>query len=133
MTLEWILIFGAVAGLAASSVLIVQRVLDDTSELPADPATRVIDADIAAAFLATEANAAALDAAVSGTTYDAAADAPFRTRCETDLESAFRDVLDDVTPRPPQWTPPVADSAANPPEITTHAQCRLTVKPGLGN
>ncbi len=56
ITLEWLLVVGAIAGLAASSVLIVQRVVDDTSEVPADPAVRLIDAEIAAAFVAAEAN-----------------------------------------------------------------------------
>ena len=58
MTLEWLLIVGAVAGLAASSVLAVQQVLDDTSEVPVDPLVRVLEADIAAAFVAADAQAA---------------------------------------------------------------------------
>ena len=58
ITLEWLLIVGAVAGLAATSVLAVQRVLDDTSEVPVDPLVRVLEADIAAAFIAADANTA---------------------------------------------------------------------------
>ena len=58
ITLEWLLIVGAVAGLAASSVLAVQRVLDDTSEVPVDPLVRVLEADIAAAFVTADAQAA---------------------------------------------------------------------------
>ena len=42
ITLEWLLIVGAVAGLAATSVLAVQRVVDDTSEVPVDPLVRVL-------------------------------------------------------------------------------------------
>ena len=56
MTLEWLLIVGAIAGLAATSVLAVQRVLDDTSEVPVDPLVRVLEADIAAAFVAADAD-----------------------------------------------------------------------------
>ena len=55
MALEWLLIFGAVAGLAASTALVVQRVADDTAERPADPGVRLIDAEIAAAHIAAEA------------------------------------------------------------------------------
>ena len=64
ITLEWLLIVGAVAGLAATSVLAVQRVVDDTSEVPVDPLVRVLEADIAAAFIAADATAwrASLDA-----------------------------------------------------------------------
>ena len=58
ITLEWLLIVGAIAGLAATSVLAVQRVLDDTSEVPVDPLVRVLEADIAAAFVAADAQAA---------------------------------------------------------------------------
>ena len=60
ITLEWLLIVGAIAGLAATSVLAVQRVLDDTSEVPVDPLVRVLEADIAAAFVAADADTAAL-------------------------------------------------------------------------
>ena len=58
ITLEWLLIVGAIAGLAATSVLAVQRVLDDTSEVPVDPLVRVLEADIAAAFIAADADTA---------------------------------------------------------------------------
>ena len=58
ITLEWLLIVGAVAGLAATSVLAVQRVVDDTSEVPVDPLVRVLEADIAAAFIAADADTA---------------------------------------------------------------------------
>ena len=84
VTLEWLLIVGAIAGLAASSVLVVQRVLDDSAELPADPAVRVIDADIAAAFLAREADAAALSGPTDW--------ADFELRC-ANLSSTFGDVV----------------------------------------
>ena len=118
ITLEWLLIVAAVAGLAASSVLAVQTVLDDTSELPADPHVRVIDADIAAALLAAEANAAELSESYS--------DAVFRPRCETDLYSAFRDVAERAV-----WTPPVT-AAPDPPTLATRAKCAVELRAGLG-
>ena len=58
ITLEWLLVVGAIAGLAASSVVIVQQVLDDHSEVPADPLVRMLEADVAAAWVAAEAQAA---------------------------------------------------------------------------
>ena len=65
ITLEWLLIVGAIAGLAATSVLAVQQVLDDTSEVPVDPLVRVLEADIAAAFVAADADTAAFDESLS--------------------------------------------------------------------
>ena len=123
VTLEWLLLVAAVAGLAAASALAVQRVLDDTAEVPADPHVRVIDADIAAALLAEEADAAELAA-----TYD---DAVFRPRCETDLHSAFGDVAADAV-----WTPPMTTPTTTvpppPPTWVTRAKCAVTLKPDLG-
>ena len=55
ITLEWLLIFGAIAGIAASSVLAVQIVIDDSTDLPDRPDVRVVDAEIAAATVASEA------------------------------------------------------------------------------
>ena len=55
ITLEWLLIVGAIAGLAASTVLVVQNVVDDTSHVPADPLVRLLQADVEAAFVAAEA------------------------------------------------------------------------------
>ena len=74
ISLEWLLIVGAVAGLAATSVLAVQRVVDDTSEVPVDPLVRVLEADIAAAFIAADADTAALSPPYT--------DAHFRQRCQ---------------------------------------------------
>ena len=122
VTLEWLLIVGAIAGLAASTTLIVQRVVDDTSEIPADPAVRVIDADIAAAFLASEA-----DAAVLSLPYD---DALFEDRCETALHAAFADVVLSAS-----WTSPMATippDPRDPPELLTHAQCSVAPQSNLG-
>ena len=92
ISLEWLLIVGAVAGLAAMSVLAVQRVVDDTSEVPVDPLVRVLEADIAAAFVAADATAwrANLPDALflADSDYDG-----FFQRCERDLVDAFPDVV----------------------------------------
>ena len=124
MTLEWLLIVGAIAGLAATSVLVVQRVLDDTAEIPADPAVRVIDADVAAAFVAADAQAA----------FDS--DPPnyynvnekFEHRCD-DVRTAFSDVVDvDVD----GWAP--AQGGDTPDDLTDDvpAKCVLTLHSNLG-
>ena len=55
ITLEWLLIFGAIAGLAAGSVLAVQIAIDNSTDLPDRPDVRVVDAEIAAATVASEA------------------------------------------------------------------------------
>ncbi|WP_423917464.1 hypothetical protein [Candidatus Poriferisodalis sp.] len=55
IALEWLLIVGAVAGLAASTVLVVQRVADDAAGAPVEPGVRFIDAEIAAAAVGAEA------------------------------------------------------------------------------
>ena len=56
MTLEWLLIIAAIAGLAAVSALAVQRAIDDSTDLPPRPDVRVVDAEIEAAQVAHEAN-----------------------------------------------------------------------------
>ena len=123
ITLEWLLIVGAIAGLAATSVLTVQRVLDDTSEVPVDPLVRVLEADIAAAFVAADADTAALSPG------DDPAD--FQQRCTTALLAAFGDVVDQA----PRWTPPVTIPAILPDQPATlaaGARCVVTPLAGLG-
>ena len=127
VTLEWLLLVAAVAGLAAASTLAVQRVLDDTAEVPADPHVRVIDADIAAALLAEEAEVAVLEPPYI--------DLVFAEGCQTDLPSAFGDVVDDAV-----WTPPVTATTTTiappppppPPSWDTRAKCAVTLRPDLG-
>ena len=126
MTLEWILIFGAIAGLAASTTLIVQRVVDDTSELPADPAVRVIDADIEAAFLAAEADEAALSGML-----EAQILSEFGPRCAS-IETAFQDVVLSAS-----WTSAPSTIPANPPTqplptLDDHAECTVDLRQDLG-
>ena len=122
IALEWLLIVGAVAGLAAVSVLTVQRVVDDSSEVPVDPLVRVIEADIAAAFLVADAETAALSP-------DPYNDADFEQRCEAGLLAAFGDVVDTAG-----WTPPVvtADPPTDPPTLDSGAGCEVTPLAGLG-
>lgn len=121
VTLEWLLLVGAVAGLAAYSVLAVQRVLDDTSEVPADPAVRLIDADIAAALIAAEAQAA-LDASGSPP-YD---DAPFSSRCDPGIETAFDDVVVSAV-----WTDPRGPDGVPGSPDDVKAKCAVTPRQNL--
>ena len=104
ITLEWLLIVGAVAGLAATSVLAVQRVVDDTSEVPVDPLVRVLEADIAAAFIAADATAwrAAITDPDVAHRLDPTKDyASFESRCESDLVVTFGDVVSRAKFEPP--------------------------------
>lgn len=120
ITLEWLLIVGAVAGLAASSVLIVQRVVDDQSEVPDDPLVRMLEADIAAAAVAADAQAIFDD---NPTAY---VHLHFANRCRG-VGVDFRDVVDGA----PIWVGP-----AGPDLIQGNADdgTRCIVKPrrGLG-
>lgn len=61
MTLEWLLIVSAIAGLAAGTVLAVQQVLDTSTEIPArSDEVLIIDAEIAAASAADAASCNAI-------------------------------------------------------------------------
>ena len=126
ITLEWLLIVGAIAGLAASSVLTVQRVLDDTSEVPVDPLVRLLEADVAAAFVAADAQAA-FDESLSNPLMPYV-DQGFRERCETGVEDAF----DDVVTRA-RWTRP-ADPNGTLADLTDDvaARCVATPRANLG-
>lgn len=108
-TLEWLLILGAIAGLAAVSVLAVQRVVDTSSELPHRPDVLIIDAEIAAATAAGEATRLYED---DNASYAARAPA-FQQRC-TAIEDDFSDVVQLAT-----WD----DPAEGPPKTP---QCTLT-------
>ncbi len=124
ITLEWLLIVGAVAGLAAVSVLAVQRVIDDTAEVPADPAVRLIDADIAAAFVASDAQAA-FDAAVrDGNLY---VDSGFSSRCDPGIQDDFGDVVSRAV-----WSPPTGDNTPGDLADDVPARCVVTPRSGLG-
>jgi len=55
VTLEWLLIVGAVGAFAALAVLVVERTVDDEIDVPIDPTVRLINADIDAAEVAASA------------------------------------------------------------------------------
>ncbi len=85
MTLEWLLIVGAVAALAAVAVYIVQSVVEDEIDGVEDPAVVVLDAEVAAAFVVEQAYEAAVREATADPLFrpdDPAFVAPFRSRCE---------------------------------------------------
>ena len=121
ITLEWLLIVGAIAGLAASSVLVVQRVVDDTSEVPVDPLVRLLQADIAAAFVAADAQAA-FDEAVSASPPTLYMDMGFSSRCDA-IKGDFDDVVDRAA-----WSPP-SDPNSTPADLTDDVAARCTVIP----
>ena len=123
--LEWLLILGAAAGLAAFSVLAVQRVLDRASEAPADPLVRLLDADIAAAFVATEGQSVFDDGQ-----YDDATDSGFEQRCN-DILAGSPDVVDSavwVDPRGPDRLTGTDDTD----DDDVAAACTVTPVAGLG-
>ena len=124
ISLEWLLVVAAIAGLAGMSVVTVQRVVDDTSEVPPDPAVRFIDAEIAAAFLAEEANEEALTGS-----YTTVTDAAFDNRCQVGLRREFDDVVHLA-----QWTTPVTRPPLDPvpARLDVPAICALTPELGLG-
>ena len=96
MTLEWLLVIAAIAGVAAVTAYVVQRVVDEEVKVGEDPAVRMLDAEIAAAFVVEESYGAALAEAAASPAFrpdDPAFVAPFRTRC-AQLATAGR--FDDV-------------------------------------
>ena len=124
ITLEWLLIVGAIAGLAATSVLTVQQVLDDTSEVPVDPLVRVLEADIAAAFLAADAQAAFDDDPLL---YTPAVDQDFSGRCQPGISQSFSDVVASVV-----WTTPAGPDSIPGNSDDVAARCTVGPRPNLG-
>ena len=111
MTLEWLLIVAAIAGLAASSVLAVQKVVDNSTDRPPRPEVLIVDAEIAAAFIAHEATEAER---ANPSLY---VHADFEQRCVIDLANRFSKAVVRAV-----WTAPV-DSSSVPPRP---AKCTLT-------
>lgn len=107
MTLEWLLIVAAIAGVAAFSVLAVQRIVDDTTERPPPDEVRIVDAEIEAAKVAHEAT----KPVANGGTYTLgdATDLDFQRRCEIEVPSRFTDVVASG-----DWRPPKAKTATDP-------------------
>ena len=81
-TLEWLLIVAAVAGLAALAVVLVQGVVEDTSDAIAEEHPRVKAAELRAASITAEARA---ELSTVASDNDAAAVGPvneaYRSRC----------------------------------------------------
>ena len=114
ITLEWLLIVSAIAGIAASSVLAVQIAIDNSTDLPDRPDVRVVDAEIAAATVASEATEAMR---VNPSNY-AAENADFERRCE-EVANEYSDVVQIWV-----WVWPTA--AGSPLALENPAICRLT-------
>ncbi len=119
MTLEWLLIVGAIAGIAASSVLAVQIAIDNSTDLPDRPDVRVVDAEIAAATVASEATA---DVRANPSDYDAYMNdrnSGFLTRCQ-EVANEYSDVVE----VPADWEPPMTTPPPDP-ELDTAARCNI--------
>ena len=82
MTLEWLLVVAAIAGLAGTMAYIVERVVNDEVSVVEDPTVLVLDAEIAAAFIAEEAYETALQEAATNPGLDLN-NAPFVARFRT--------------------------------------------------
>ena len=119
ITLEWLLVVGAIAGLAASSVVIVQQVLDDHSEVPDDPLVRMLEADVAAAWVAADAQAA-FDDNPGG--YDTAVNQSFADRCD----GVIADYDDVVAAGTAEWVSPAGQDGV---PSTDDEPARCTVDP----
>ncbi|MCY3618173.1 MAG: hypothetical protein OXH54_05820 [Acidimicrobiaceae bacterium] len=124
ITLEWLLVVGAIAGLAASSVVIVQQVLDDHSEVPDDPLVRMLEADVAAAWVAAEAQEA-FDTTPGG--YDAAVNRSFVDRCD----GVAADYGDVVAAGTAVWVSPAGPDGV-PSSDDEPARCTVDPQPNLG-
>ena len=112
MTLEWLLIVAAIAALGASSVLVVQRVLDATADAPTSPEVLLIEADIAAARITSDfALAGALDRA------------PFEARC-TAIAADFAAVVALA-----EWRGVQSDNPATPENEYRPERCHLDHRP----
>ena len=112
VTLEWLMIVVASVALAASTALIVERTVEDSFQAPIDPFATVLQADIAAALVADEAQSVWEQA-----TYTDAVDRMFEARCEMEILAEFRDVAARI-----DWTSPNGGPA----------RCTVRPRAGLG-
>ena len=90
VTLDWLLLLAAIAGIAGVSVLAVERIVDRETRLPADPAGRLVAADVTAAVVMHD----ALQIAIDGL-YDPDAHVVFTERCEA-IDETFDDVVEEA-------------------------------------
>ena len=101
VTLEWILVLGAIAGIAAVSVLAVEGVVESEVERPPDPAARLVEADVVAAVVVHE----ALELVMAGSDVTDVYESVFRARC-LNIGVRFADVVESAEPEPNlDWTP----------------------------
>lgn len=146
ITLEWLLITGAVGAFAALAALVVERTLNDEVDVPADPAVRLIDADIDAAFVATDAVRTAVRKATDEdpASYSPADNNAFAARCYQ-VSETYSDVVElqagvtrsDVTnPDHPwdwdwNWDPSATPNDPLDPDDYPEgpARCRITPRP----
>lgn len=128
-SLEWLLIIAAVGGLAAVMVVAVQQLLDDATEVRADRSVRLLEANVLAAELSSQAAAVG---AGSDSGPDAAVLAQLGKRCEQ-LAVNYRDAISAA-----EWTQaPRAVAAPKPTTATTAVtdppatrwMCRLASRP----
>jgi len=80
---EWLLIVAAVAGFAAVTGLALQRILESSTDDSADPAVRILEAEVLAAEIEAEARQPG----------SANLDAELRRRCR-EISQAFPDVVE---------------------------------------
>ena len=118
VALEWLLIVALAASLGALTSVIVRRVITDASEVPADPLVRLLEADVAAASLAAQAQSEYDSDQTAAKTDYAAADAQYQSRCEAGIPGGFSDV--------------VASAAWKAPTGLSRARCEVTPHPDLG-
>ncbi|MXW95610.1 MAG: hypothetical protein F4110_07775 [Acidimicrobiaceae bacterium] len=85
-TLEWLIVVSVVAAFAGSAALVVERVLEERSEVPADLLLQITLAEIRGAELAAEAQAI-YDSDPQNYTQDL--DKTMRDRCETFILTEF--------------------------------------------
>ena len=111
ITLEWLLIIAAMGAIAALAVLVVERTLDDETEVPVDHSVRLTNADIDAAFVAAEAVRTALRGAATADTsddYSETINEDFAQRCRQIVDT-YSDVLEPLPDPLPDPVPPEID------------------------
>ncbi len=122
VTLEWLLLLSAVAALAGSALVILQRVLDDTAEVPPDPLIRIAQIETAAAIVANEAQQL----------YDnnPTAFAQHKAGMENRCKDVFHQGVDKGIVNRAHWTSPGDTSTSAPGTLPKDVLARCTVTPG---
>ena len=133
-TLEWLLIVAAVAGLAALAVVLVQRVVGDTSEQIAGSSARKTAAQIAAAEVQAAADRDSASQPDDAKTYGPWA-SYYTTRCNR-IKITYSDVADiAVTPNftfaTVVSTADVTEAAITPGSVTATANTAVPTSGGI--